>query len=878
MAWNTQARTLEVASDAFPKHYGQDIFEAVRLKGVEKLGRLYDYTVEVQSAELSGLFVGDVLTMVDVNQLVGKRMTVKIAIEGSGSGGDDGMNVGAGVREITGVIAGVECTGSDKRRAYYRFRLRPMLWLATLNRENRSFRDKTVREITDEILKPYPFTVRWKLIGALNGTRPYPKRDFQRQFWQSDFSYLDLIWQEWGITFYFLGNVLVLTDNPGYPGHGPAYQTVRYLNEGGQRIDEEHIHRLKYSRGLTTGKVAVIDYDYTRSNNKLYGRTVSNYRDASNDNAEEYIAAGYAQPLQGAMGLNGEPNDYDFEARHLAQVRVDAHRNKSLAIRAEGNLRGVMTAHQLAIAEHPCSPVNRKYIVTGTKIEIVNNDSVTQDGGLRREYTCSTKFTAVPAGHFYRTPLTAQKPRAFAEKAVVMGHDNVSVTTDPMARIRIWFIWDRDNQRNEEASCWVPLMQVWQGPRYGGMWIPRKGDHVYIGYLDSDPDRPFILGSHVTDGKEVPWDLYANHALSGWRSQDLDGYHGGSNAVVTDDTSGQLQVQVTSDHANSRFIAGYNTRIEGDKGRTQARGEGIEIATDANAVMRAPGILITTEARDGATAPMKDMGETVQRLTAARDLQESLLQQAQYQDAQQAGTDQAEISDALKAQNNAIRGTAKSTSNKFPELSEPQLVLASAASTALTAEQSTHIASNEHFALTTGQSVGIAAGKSFLASIRERFSVFVQRMGITMIAAGGKILFEAKTDGISLLAQKLIEIASAQGPINIKTPKEITLNAGGTQLTLNESGAFIHTNGQCLIHCADFDTPGPENKHLDMPTKPHDEQFILVNKVTGKPLANVKYKIVKETGETVEGVTDAAGKTMRIITNGAEQLMVHLIH
>jgi type VI secretion system secreted protein VgrG len=275
---------------------------------------------------------------------------------------------------------------------------------------------------------------------------------------------------------------------------------------------------------------------------------------------------------------------------------------------------------------------------------------------------------------------------------------------------------------------------------------------------------------------------------------------------------------------------------------------------------------------------MKDMGETVQRLTAARELQESLLQQAQYQDAQQAGTDQAEIADALKAQNDAIRGVTSAGDDSFPELSGPQLVLASAASTALTAQQSTHVASNEHLALTTGLSVGIATGKSLVASIRERFSVFVQRMGITLIAAAGKILFQAKTDGMSLLAHKLIEIISEQGGINLKTRNEITLNAGGTQLTLNASGAFIHTKGQCLIHCADFDTPGPEEKPVNIRTKPHDEQFTLVNKATGKPLSNARYKIVKGSGETIEGVTDEEGKTIRVVTNGAEQLVVHLIH
>jgi type VI secretion system secreted protein VgrG len=581
VAWNTQPRTLEIVSDAIPEHYGQKIFDPVRCKGVDKLGRLFDYWIDVQTIEANGLYVSEMNKLVDVNKMVGKRLTLKIAVEGSGTPDNGEINVGADVREITGVIAEVKCTGADDRRVFYRLRLRCLLWLASLNRDNRHFRDKTVREISDEILKKYPLQVRWKLIGAGNGSRNYPKRDYQRQFWMSDWDYLNLLWQEWGITFYWDGDSLVLMDNSGYPGHGAAYKMVRYLERGGQRIDEEHIHKLEYSRGLTTGVVTGIDYDYTRSTNQQFKRRIANHWDATNDNAGEYTWLDYAQPQQGAMGLNAEPNDYEFEGNHLARVRVDAHRSKSLVIKATGNLRGVMTGHQLTVTDHPFAPVNQKYIVTGTKIEIVNNDSATQGEALKREYTCKTRFTAIPSDHYYRTPLKAEKPRAFAEKAVVTGYDRNGVLTDAMARIRVKFIWDRVNKSDEEASCWIPLMQVWQGQRYGGMWIPRVGDHVYIGFVNSDPDLPFILGSHVTDRNEVPWDLYANHALSGWRSQDLGGYGKGSNTVVTDDTAGQLQVQVTSDYANSRFVAGYNVRIDGDKGRTQARGEGIEAATEA---------------------------------------------------------------------------------------------------------------------------------------------------------------------------------------------------------------------------------------------------------------------------------------------------------
>jgi type VI secretion system secreted protein VgrG len=105
--------------------------------------------------------------------------------------------------------------------------------------------------------------------------------------------------------------------------------------------------------------------------------------------------------------------------------------------------------------------------------------------------------------------------------------------------------------------------------------------------------------------RQPPWKLPANHALSGTRTRDLAGFQ--ANQIVADDTPGKLQVQVSSDYAQSRLIVGYNTRIDGNKGRKEARGEGWELATDAWGVLRAnQGMVISTETRAGATAPVKD--------------------------------------------------------------------------------------------------------------------------------------------------------------------------------------------------------------------------------------------------------------------------------
>jgi type VI secretion system secreted protein VgrG len=217
MAWNTQPRVLEVVGNAIPEYYGQKLFEVIRCKGVDKVGRLFNYWIDVQTIEANGLFHSQINELVDVNKMVGKRLTLRIAMEGNGTAADGDVNVGAGVREISGVMAEFQCMGSDDRRVFYRIRLRCLLWLASLNRDSRHFRDLDVCQITTEVLKPYQLKIRWdKVIGAGDGQRNYPKRDYQRQFWESDWVFLDRIWQEWGLTFFWDADTLVLIDNHAY--------------------------------------------------------------------------------------------------------------------------------------------------------------------------------------------------------------------------------------------------------------------------------------------------------------------------------------------------------------------------------------------------------------------------------------------------------------------------------------------------------------------------------------------------------------------------------------------------------------------------------------------------------------------------------------
>ncbi|MFC4705423.1 PAAR domain-containing protein [Paraburkholderia caffeinitolerans] len=56
----------------------------------------------------------------------------------------------------------------------------------------------------------------------------------------------------------------------------------------------------------------------------------------------------------------------------------------------------------------------------------------------------------------------------------------------------------------------------------------------------------------------------------------------------------------------------------------------------------------------------------------------------------------------------------------------------------------------------------------------------------------------------------------------------------------------------------------------------YDEQFTLMDDAS-RPLANVRYRIVTESGQVYTGITNAAGQTRRVTTNETSRLKLQLV-
>nr|MBP7566320.1 DUF2345 domain-containing protein [Burkholderiaceae bacterium] len=344
----------------------------------------------------------------------------------------------------------------------------------------------------------------------------------------------------------------------------------------------------------------------------------------------------------------------------------------------------------------------------------------------------------------------------------------------------------------------------------------------------------------VYNGANQPgWNLPGQHALSGFRTREL-GEGGGnsaggrSNHLAMDDTTGEIQVQLKSDHQHSSLSLGSIVRIEDREGRKDARGEGAELRTDGHGVLRAAlGWLITTQARLAARGGMKELREALQRLLRARQTHDALADAAQQHNAQDEA-DQAAVGQAMQRQAREIEGAGERG-----ELTAPHLLIDSAAGIQTSAAGSTWQASGEHHAIASGGHTSIVAGGSLLASAMRTIRMFAQA-GMRSIAAAGDIEMQAQAGSVDIRAHDTIRLKARR--IELEATEVVLVNGNGSHSRWEGPGIVHGTAGGWTVHAQDRNVTGP----ISLPVAPlHFPQQLCVECVvsaakSGSPLSRVQ--------------------------------------
>ncbi|WP_176053088.1 type VI secretion system Vgr family protein [Paraburkholderia caribensis] len=805
---------------------GSNVLLPQRVIGHSRIGRHFEFTVDMISTSSS----------IELKRLIAQPVTLWI------------QQSDKSYLPHNGYVHTARRLGSDGALSSYQIGFASWMHFLRFRRDQRIWQDASVDEIITDVFNAHP-QAQGRFRFAL--MKPLPSRSYCRQN-EYDWNFVHRLLESEGLFGFWQqesdgkSHTLVITDNLS-------------------ALDAMSPQNVQFSRAGTNSETdALIQWSGTRTlQSTLLTTRTFDYKSPST----AYNPKGTSTPTIPAQGtLPAQAEVYEYTGAYtyggqdrgdaLSRIRIEEWESRAKRFHGIGGMRDVDAGRRFTLSGHPDHDRDlanqREFAVIEATWTIENNLPVDGDGqmfphslqdavlAVRATYdgerTCKVMCADGSEGFYrvdveaqrtnvpYRSPFEHEKPDVQLESAIVVGPQNEEVYTDELNRIKVRFIWERLNGSDERASCWVRVAQSDAGGGYGGVHLPRVGEEVLIDYLDGDCDRPIVVG-RVYNGARLPqW--HSNGLLSGYRSKEFGG--SGYNQMVMDDATGQNRVQLYSTSANSSLHLGYLIAQSGNT-RGAYLGSGFDLATDDyGAVRAARGLLMTTYAKSVGGHQM-DARDAQKQLANAQSVIDTMSSASEThraeglkagQDALQSFADatQRDISGSSMSALTAGGGTG--TANAFRE---PVMLFTSPSGIGMATQQSLHVSAEEQVNFVSGQGTHLAAGKSLIASVGEKLSLFVQNAGIKLFAAKGKVEIRAHSDNLEVTAQNVLKLLSATENIEAAAKQGILLTSGGAYVRIKDGNIEIHAPGKIDIKGAQHSFAGPESTNYPLPMLPRGD-------------------------------------------------------
>ncbi|WP_091799362.1 type VI secretion system Vgr family protein [Lysobacter sp. yr284] len=346
-------------------------------------------------------------------------------------------------------------------------------------------------------------------------------------------------------------------------------------------------------------------------------------------------------------------------------------------------------------------------------------------------------------------------------------------------------------------------------------------------------------------------------ALVGIKSKEFGG--GGHNRLVFDDSDRQLRLQLATTQAATQLNLGHLIH-QADNYRGSFRGEGFELRTDQWGAVRAQaGLWISAYDINGETPAGETIAATA-LLTQASQLGEVLSKVAGTHQtaklaahegvikANQSGLigDQPPLRALLTSAKTTVGGEAfddaldqapqrKSDAGqgKVPHSGDALLGLAAPAGIGYIAGQSLQWAAGETLTLASGASTNAAIAKDLRIHTGQAIGWLANAVegasagndpALSLVAANGKLEFEAQHDRFELQSRDQLKIVSANAEVELAAGKTVHLaTAGGASLTIEGGDIVINCPGTITVHAAKKSFVGPAQLSYPLPVYPNAE-------------------------------------------------------
>lgn len=782
---------------------GADWLLPLFVKGTARLGRDYEFIVDAVSSRGSEI---------DLNALLGKAVTLWL------------QQTDGSYMPMHGYVHRFSRLGSDGPLSFYQLRFSSWLYFLRLRRDMRDWQEQSGEQILADVFNEHP-----QARGAyrFDLQKPLPSYSNRVQ-WEFDLNFVHRSMEEVGVFPYFeqaengKSHTMVLCDDSYFvPELKQAVVRFGRMAIGGEF---DGFTQWQEVLQIESAELTSRTFDYKRPDllpRQIRGVTDPERQLATDGEVYDYPGA-YAWP-------NRE------QAERMAQVRLEERMSRMKRFIGSGGLRCAMPGRRFELSGHPVHDAgtasDREFVVLGTDW-LIRNNLPGMDGiaafpdGIAEEVAAAKGASTVrhadgSEGLFFvtveaqrrkvpfRSPFEHKKPVMELQNAIVAGPSGEEVYTDSLNRVKVWFPWNRRNEQDENASCWVRAAFADAGRERGGVHPLRKGDEVIVGFMEGDCDRPIIIARTYGGGTKPVW--HSNGLLSGLRSKEYGGQ--GYNQLVLDDSTGQNRVHLYSSSYQSHLHLGYLVQ-QTENTRGVFVGSGFDLKSSAYGAIRAgQGLYVTTHPA-GEMQPLNVSAATEQLANAeavldaaskasetnkAETLEDGHTSLRQFTDATQRNAPGSSVNSGRTA------GGGTGSANGF---AKPLILLSSPAGIAASTQDSVHVSATQQVNIVAGKHVSVAAGKSLLASVFDKISLFAQNLGIKIFAAKGPVEIQAQGDTMTLAALKDIKVESADGRLVLTANKEIWIGAGGSYIKITNGLIENGTTGRIVEKCASWDKEG----------------------------------------------------------------------
>ncbi|WP_085396713.1 type VI secretion system Vgr family protein [Raoultella sp. YJ] len=751
------------------------------------------------------------------------------------------------VRVIQGVVTGFERFGTSKDETHYALTLQPRLALLDRSHQNAIYQDMSVPQIVEKILRERHGMRGQDFLFSL--AKEYPRREQVMQYGEDDLRFISRLLGEVGIWFRFTTdtrlNIDVVEFYDGQQGYGKGLTLPSVPPSGQHSQGVDSVWGMESHHNVVQKQVSTRDYNYRQATEDMNTQVNATRGDATTYGDAYHYADNYL-----TQGSTWDRNPAPESGAFYARIRHERYLNGQTQTRAITSCPTLSPGQVLKVTGgyEVADVFAHGVVITALRTH------------ARRDKDLAVDFDGIPdSTDFSFRPEPGSRPvmaGTLPARVTSTTENDTYGHIDKDGRYRVNMLFDRDNRETGFESLWVRQSRQYAGDTYGLHLPLLAGTEVAIGFEDGNPDRPYISGvlHDSAHGDHVTIRNYKRNVL---RTP-------ANNKIRLDDERGKEHIKVSTEYGGkSQLNLGH--LVDSEK---QQRGEGFELRTDSWGAIRAQkGIFISADGQAKAQDQVLEMQPAVSNLGGAREQMTSI-----SDDAQKATANPADLQAQIKL-----------LEQQLTDLKKSVLLLSAPDGMALTSGQHLQVSAGQNLIATAGKNADVSVVKNLFIGVGNALSVFVRKLGIKLIANQGPVKVQAQNDLMELLARKEISIVSTEDEIKIIAKKKLTVNGGGSYITLDGNAIESATMGDFRTRAGHYTRQTraqhkPEISPLAnaIDDGSHNIRYLCADD-NGIPMLNTPYRAFLADGSVLEGVSDSEGYTKLFTSAQAQDVLLHMM-